>query len=89
MPTHNYQGPGRYRHYKGGEYEVMGLAIAEATLDQVEVIYRPWVYQDLGKIAGWDSESVEFWRRPLDDFNQYVSIDGEMAPRFEKIGGGR
>jgi hypothetical protein len=28
-PDANYQGPGRYRHYKGGEYEVLGLALRE------------------------------------------------------------
>lgn len=31
MPEPNYQGPGKYRHYKGGEYQVLGLAIREET----------------------------------------------------------
>lgn len=29
-----YEGPGKYRHYKGGEYEVVGLAVREETLSK-------------------------------------------------------
>jgi hypothetical protein len=35
-----YVGPGRYRHYKGGEYEVLGFALHESELYRL-VIYRP------------------------------------------------
>lgn len=30
----NYQGPGTYRHYKGNQYEVLGLALQEDSLDK-------------------------------------------------------
>lgn len=86
LPLNNYEGPGLYRHYKGGEYEVLGLSIDESTLSSVEVVYRPVDHSDLGKIAGWESDSVELWRRPLDDFNELVMLNHNLAVRrFEKI----
>ena len=63
----NYQGPGRYRHYKGGEYEVIGLAIREETIgtesEVSEVVYRP--------LKKYDREQ-EFVTRLLGDFNAIV-----------------
>ena len=81
--SRNYQGPGRYRHYKGGEYEVLGLALHESELYRL-VIYRPLT---LG--SKLDGTPITFWARPEDDFNDAVEI-GEVdegtwkrVPRFQ------
>lgn len=85
----SYDGPGVYRHYKGGLYEVLGLGVKEATLGSLEeefdVVYRPL---DGKQLAAVDHAFV---LRPLDDFNESkVRVpDGEntwYVPRFRKIG---
>jgi len=63
---------GRYRHYKGGEYEVIGVARHSETLAPM-VVYRP-----LYNATGW-------WTRPHAMFFEDVSLDGVLRPRFEKI----
>jgi hypothetical protein len=63
---------GRYRHYKGGEYEVVGVARHSETLEPM-VIYRP-LYTDSGS-----------WVRPHAMFFGLVEIDGAMKPRFERL----
>lgn len=64
--------PGRYRHYKGGEYEVLAVARHSETL-QAQVVYRP-LYND----SGW-------WVRPHAMFVETVVIDGVSRPRFERL----
>lgn len=64
---------GRYRHYKGGEYEVIGVARHSETLAPM-VVYRP-----LYNATGW-------WVRPHAMFFEDVCVDGRRQPRFEKIG---
>jgi hypothetical protein len=64
---------GRYRHYKGGEYEVIGIARHSETLEPL-VVYRP-LYND----SGW-------WVRPYAMFFGQVVIDGISRPRFEAVG---
>ena len=78
--------PARYRHYKGGEYWVHGVALEEATLEPV-VVYTPdGPLPDFMKGHG-----ATMWTRPLDDFNALVDgteveIGGpEKEPRFELI----
>lgn len=63
---------GRYRHYKGGEYEVYGVARHSET-DERLVVYRP-LY---GEGA--------LWVRPLDMFRDSVTIEGIEQPRFALI----
>ncbi|MFT4171396.1 MAG: DUF1653 domain-containing protein [Rhodocyclaceae bacterium] len=63
---------GRYRHYKGGEYEVMGVARHSETLAAM-VIYRP-LYND----SGW-------WARPYDMFVEEIDIDGRRQRRFAPV----
>lgn len=89
----NYQGPGRYRHYKGGEYEVLGLALSEETVDkpsdpkngpgreweETRVIYRP-----LTPGSMLEHRDEDFWSRELSVFNEQAGMPGQ--PRFEKIG---
>lgn len=64
--------PGRFRHYKGGEYEVIGVARHSETLEPV-VVYRP-LYND----SGW-------WVRPFEMFTGTLEVDGVVRSRFERI----
>ncbi|MCB1669865.1 MAG: DUF1653 domain-containing protein [Gammaproteobacteria bacterium] len=61
--------PGTYRHYKGGLYEVVGVARHSETEEQL-VVYRP-LYGERG-----------LWVRPLQMFCENVQVDGVMVPRF-------
>jgi len=63
---------GRYRHYKGGEYEVIGIAKHSET-HEPHVVYRP-LYGEGG-----------LWVRPLAMFVEDVVIDGVTMPRFKSI----
>jgi Protein of unknown function (DUF1653) len=65
--------PGRYRHYKGGEYEVIGVARHSETHEPL-VVYRPLYGND----SGW-------WVRPHAMFFEAVLVDGSRRPRFERI----
>lgn len=60
---------GRYRHYKGGEYQVLGVARHSET-EEVLVLYRP-LYGDRG-----------LWVRPLRMFRESVTVEGRAVPRF-------
>jgi len=64
--------PGRYRHFKGGEYEVLGVATHSETEEQM-VVYRP-LYGERG-----------LWVRPLSMFEGVVERDGNVIPRFQKV----
>ena len=63
---------GRYRHYKGGEYEVIGVARHSETHEPL-VVYRP-----LYNASGW-------WVRPHAMFFECVTIDGVIQPRFRRV----
>jgi len=67
--------PGRYRHYKGNEYTVLGVARHSET-EETLVVYRQ-EYGDRG-----------LWVRPLSMFAESVEIGGRSVPRFERIGPG-
>ncbi|MDD6684170.1 MAG: DUF1653 domain-containing protein [Clostridiales bacterium] len=60
---------GIYRHYKGNSYRVEGLALHSETLEPM-VIYRA--------LYG----TGEMWVRPAKMWNEMVSVNGEMVPRF-------
>ena len=62
---------GRYRHYKGGEYEVIGVARHSETHEPL-VVYRP-----LYNASGW-------WVRPYAMFFGTVTIEGVDRPRFDR-----
>ena len=66
--------PGRYRHYKGGEYELVGVARHSETLETL-VVYRP-LYNDSG-----------LWVRPYAMFVEDVEVDGRRQPRFVRQAG--
>jgi hypothetical protein len=63
---------GRYRHYKGGEYEVVGVVRHSETLEAL-VLYRP-LYNETG-----------LWVRPYSMFVETVEIDGCTQARFAPI----
>jgi hypothetical protein len=65
--------PGRYRHFKGGEYEVIGIARHSET-DETLVVYRP-LYEDSG-----------LWVRPLSMFAERVTRGERTTLRFEYLG---
>jgi hypothetical protein len=65
--------PGRYRHYKGGEYEVVGVARHSETLEPL-VVYRP-LYNATG-----------LWVRPHAMFFGQIEVDGRPQARFARIG---
>ena len=64
--------PGRYRHYKGGEYEIIGAARHSETLEPL-VVYRP-LYNASG-----------LWVRPHAMFFEQVEFEGKRRPRFTRI----
>ena len=64
--------PGRYRHYKGGEYQVIAVARHSETQEPL-VVYRP-LYGE----GGW-------WVRPHAMFFEQVEVDGVRQPRFARI----
>ena len=64
--------PGRYRHFKGNEYEVLDLARHSET-EEWMVVYRP-LYGEGG-----------LWVRPASMWNETVERDGKMFRRFTYI----
>ena len=61
--------PGRYRHYKGKDYEVIGCARHTET-DEKLIVYRA-LYGEQG-----------LWVRPAEMFNGHVLVEGRLVPRF-------
>ena len=64
--------PGRFRHYKGGLYDVIGTARHSETLEPM-TIYRA-LYGEQG-----------LWVRPAAMFSEELTIDGVRQPRFTRI----
>lgn len=64
--------PGKYRHYKGKEYEVLFVARHSETLEPM-VVYKA-LYGDGG-----------IWVRPAFMWNEEIEISGKKVLRFEKI----
>ena len=65
--------PGRYRHYKGNEYTVIGTARHSETLEEM-VVYR----QEYGEHG--------LWVRPKPMFAEILNVDGQEVPRFQSLG---
>jgi hypothetical protein len=63
---------GKYRHYKGKEYELIGIARHSETLEEL-VVYK----------ALYQSEGENLWVRPLKMFTEEITIDGITLKRFE------
>ena len=64
--------PGKYRHFKGNEYEVLYIARHSETLEEM-VVYRA-LYGERG-----------VWVRPASMWNEIIERDGKTFRRFTKI----
>ncbi len=65
--------PGRYRHFKGKEYRVLGVARHSETLEPL-VVYQA-LYGERG-----------LWVRPAAMWNEQVEREGQTMPRFTYVG---
>ena len=65
--------PGRYRHFKGNEYELLGIATHSETMEKM-VVYRA-LYGEHG-----------LWVRPISMWTEVVYKDNYTGPRFQYIG---
>ena len=63
----------KYEHYKGKQYEVIGIAKHSETLEEL-VVYRALYGEH------------DLWVRPLKMFLEEVEIEGKKFPRFKHIG---
>jgi len=72
---------GRYRHYKGKEYQVLGVVLHTETNEKM-VLYRA-LYEcpELREEYGDDPWFV----RPFVMFNESIVVDGRTMPRFEYL----
>jgi len=64
--------PGKYKHFRGGEYEVIDVAIHSET-EELMVVYRP-LYGDRA-----------LWVRPLSMFTETLEYQGELVERFTLV----
>ena len=64
---------GIYEHYKGKQYEVVGVGLDSETLKPV-VVYMPL-----------EKTTVPFWVRPYEMFLEFIEVDGKMVQRFKKV----
>jgi hypothetical protein len=64
---------GRYRHYKGNDYQVIGVARHSETLEEL-VVYQA-LYGERG-----------LWVRPAAMFAETIEIEGKIQPRFAFLG---
>ena len=66
--------PGRYRHFKGQCYRVLGVVRHSETLEEL-VLYR----------ALYKNRMSALWVRPKEMFLGTVTVDGRRIPRFRKM----
>jgi len=65
--------PGKYRHFKGNDYDLLYIAFHSETLEEY-VVYR----------ALYGEQAI--WVRPRSMWNEEVEHNGEMVPRFRYVG---
>lgn len=66
---------GRYKHYKGGLYKVLGIVKHSETLEEL-VLYE----------CLYENKTAKVWVRPLKMFNEKIKLNGKMVARFEYLG---
>lgn len=64
---------GKYRHFKGNEYELIDIALHSETMEPM-VVYRA-LYGENG-----------LWVRPASMWNEFINRDGYQGPRFQYLG---
>jgi hypothetical protein len=69
---------GRYRHYKGKEYQVTGVARHSET-NELMVVYKALYKSEKFGDRAW-------WVRPLEMFTGEVKVNGKRVSRFEFVG---
>lgn len=69
---------GKYKHYKGGMYEVLGVARHSETLEELVVYRALYDSKEFGKNS--------LWVRPKRMFCESVEVDGKTISRFEFLG---
>ena len=72
---------GKYRHYKGGEYKVIGVALDTETKSPL-VLYEA-CYEIPELLAEYGDRPI--FSRPYDMFVEIVTVDGKELPRFQLI----
>jgi len=65
---------GKYKHYKGNLYEVIGVAKHSETLEEM-VVYK----------ALYQAEGENLWVRPKAMFTEDVEVGGKLVKRFEYV----
>lgn len=65
--------PGRYQHYKGNDYEVVG--VARHSEDETDLVVYRQLYGE-----------QRMWVRPITMFTENVSVNGRSVERFRYIG---
>lgn len=65
--------PGLYRHYKGKNYRVVGLATHSETEEGMVIYYQ-------------EAQPERLWVRPLSMWSEEVEVDGRVVRRFEFLG---
>lgn len=68
---------GKYKHYKGKEYKVIGIATHSETLQELVV------YEALYEIEGKGFNSL--WVRPKKMFEEKIELNGTMVNRFQYL----
>ena len=68
---------GKYQHYKGNFYEVIGVAHHSETLEELVFYQALYDHPKFGKNT--------FWVRPKEMFLGMVEVDGKNVPRFKYL----
>ena len=68
---------GKYKHYKGNFYQVLGITVHSETLEEF-VLYKP-LYISEDKFKG------KYWIRPKSMFLEEVEVNAKKVKRFEYI----
>ena len=69
---------GKYEHYRGKQYEVVGVARHSETLEELVVYRALYNSEEFGENA--------LWARPLKMFLEEVEVEGKRVPRFKFVG---
>jgi hypothetical protein len=72
---------GRYRHYKGNDYQVLNT-VRHSETEETLVLYKP-LYE---RGSRGKPECENLWVRPLAMFSEMVEVEGKETPRFAYMG---